>query len=546
MSDKPLSSPMLLPRQFLRMCRAAWRRPKIADSTGVEMTGGQLLTRALVLRRALRRLVLAEDERFVGVVLPPSAAGALVNAALSLDRRVPVNLNYTASSDVVESCIRQCGIRHVLTSRQVVERLRERFGLEIRAESVYLENLRAQVTAADKALGAAEAWAVPVAALESRLGLTDVDPNDLMTVIFTAGSTGEPKGVMLTHRNIASNIEAFRRTIHLLADDVMLGVLPLFHSFGYTVTLWTVLSLDPMGIYHYTPLEAREVGKLARKYGATILVGTPTFLRSYLRRCEPEDFASLDTVIAGAEALPRELADAFERKFGVRPVEGYGATELAPVVSVNIPPHRAVDPQAPPIQEGTVGVPLVGIRAKVVDLETGESLGPGQSGMLMIAGPNVMKGYLGRADLTAEAIRDGWYVTGDVATIDERGFIKITGRLARFSKIGGEMVPHIRIEQAIIAAIGADEENVCVAVTAVADPKKGERLVVLHTALPAKPDEICRRLAEAGLPQLWIPSPDSFFQIDQIPVLGAGKTDLKRIRSLAEQLALHRRSCTPD
>jgi acyl-[acyl-carrier-protein]-phospholipid O-acyltransferase / long-chain-fatty-acid--[acyl-carrier-protein] ligase len=536
MSDESPRDEMTLPRRFLRMCRAAWKRLKVADSTGVEMTGGQLLTRTLILRRVLRREVLSDDERFVGLLLPPSAGGVLANAALTLDRRVPVNLNYTASSEVVESCIRQCGIRRVLTSRQVVARLRERFGLEVRSDLVYLEDVRRQVTAADKLLGATMAWGFPLGTLEAQLGLTEIDPDDLLTVVFTAGSTGEPKGVMLTHRNVGSNIEAFNHTIHLRADDVLLGILPLFHSFGFTVALWTVLSLEPMGIYHYTPLEAREVGKLAAKYGATLLIGTPTFLRSYLRRCDPEDFASLQVVIAGAEKLPVELAAAFEKRFGVRPVEGYGATELSPVVSVNVPPARAVQSSAAGVKEGTVGRPLRGIRAKVVDLDTGEDLGTGRSGMLLITGPNVMKGYLNRAELTAEALRDGWYVTGDVATIDEDGFITITGRLARFSKIGGEMVPHIRIEEALIQAIGADEENVCVAVTAVSDPKKGERLIVLHTGLPAPAEQICRRLAEGGLPALWIPSPDSFHQIDEIPVLGAGKTDLKRIRAIADEL----------
>ena len=232
-----------------------------------------------------------------------------------------VNLNYTLSSEVMNDCLAQCGIRHVLTSRRVMER----FDLKLRAEVVCLEDTLGQITWADKFCAAAAAWLAPLGWLERRLGLTKIRDDDLLTVIFTSGSTGRPKGVMLTHRNVGANIEAVNQIVRLADDDVLLGILPLFHSFGYTVTMWTVLSLAPKGIYHFNPLEAREVGKLCRKHGATIMVTTPTFVRSYLRRCEPEDFAALDVVFAGAEKLTSELADAFEKRFGVRPVEGYGA-----------------------------------------------------------------------------------------------------------------------------------------------------------------------------------------------------------------------------
>ncbi len=522
---------MILPRKFLRMCRAAMRRAKLADSGGTELTGAALLTRTLLLRRLLRRLVLADEERNIGLLLPPSVGVVVANAAVSIDCRVAVNLNYTVSSDVMNDCIAQCGIRHVLTSRRVMEKL----DLDIDAELVFLEDFKHQVTLADKLICAARAWLEPVEAMERRLGLTDINQDDLLTVIFTSGSTGRPKGVMLTQRNVGSNVDAVNEIIHLVTDDVLLGILPMFHSFGYTTTLWTVLTLTPKGIYHYSPLEARPVGKLCRRHGATIMVATPTFVRSYLRRCEPEDFAALDVVFTGAERLPAELSEAFERKFGVRPVEGYGTTELSPVVSGNIPPSRAAGDRYEGVKEGTVGRPLPGISAKIVDLDTGEDLGPGRSGMLLITGPNVMKGYLGRPELTAEAVRDGWYVTGDVAEIDRDGFIRITGRVSRFSKIGGEMVPHIRVEQAIADVLGLDEDDLAIVVASVPHATKGERLVVLHTELSQTLEEICRRLADAGLPPLWIPSPDSFRRIDEIPILGTGKLDLKRVKERARE-----------
>ncbi len=544
---------LTLPRKFLRMCRRRMRQPKVADSTGVELTGSELLMRTLILRRILRREVLAADERNVGLLLPPSVGAVVANSALAIDCRISVNLNYTMPSEVTNDCIAQCGIRRVLTSRRVMER----FNLKLDAELVYLEDFKDRVTLGDKLAAAAMTWLMPMTCLERHLGLTRLSEDDLLTIIFTSGSTGRPKGVMLTHHNVNSNIWGIDQVLRLTDDDVLVGILPIFHSFGYTTTMWTVLTMPPKGIYHYSPLEAREVGKLCRRHGATILVATPTFVRSYLRRCEPEDFAKLDVVFTGAEKLTTEVAAAFEKRFGVRPVEGYGATELSPVVAANMPSTRALGKEHCTIKEGTVGLPLPGIAVKVVDLDTGADLGPNRSGMLLVAGPNVMKGYYSRPELTAEVIHEDptggaapkkmqrvaspfteadfsrWYVTGDVAVIDDDGFIKITGRISRFSKLAGEMVPHIRVEEAIAKALGLGEDDLKIVVTAVPDPKKGERLVVLYTELARSPEEICKALAADGLPPLWTPSPDSFRHVECIPVLGTGKLDLKKIKDVA-------------
>ena len=519
-------------QHFIRSCKRQKRRAKVADSLGTELTGGSLLMRTLILRRLLRREVLSAGETHVGVLLPPTVPAIAVNAMLGIDRRVAVNLNYTVSQDVMQACIDQAGIRHVLTSRKVMER----FDFQLNAELVMLEDLREKATLTDKILSALATYVVPAGLLIRSLGLHKTTGDELLTLIFTSGSTGQPKGVMLSHGNVASNVEAVLNVIQLRPTDVLLGILPFFHSFGYTITLWTVLSLDVKGVYHFNPLEARQIGKLCKDHRVTIVLATPTFLRSYLRRCEKDEFQTVNVVVTGAEKLPTDVADAFEAKFGVRPFEGYGCTETSPLAAVNVPPSRCQSGSQADYREGTVGRPIPGVAAKIVDLETGKELGAGKTGMLLIKGPNIMQGYLGRPDLTAEVIRDGWYVTGDVALIDEDGFIKITGRESRFSKIGGEMVPHIQIEETLARLIGDFEEGLQAAVTAVPDPRKGERLVVLHTPLKQSTAELCKGLTDAGLPNIYIPSPDSFVQVDALPLLGTGKLDLRRIKELAVEI----------
>ena len=525
---------VIVTRRFIRCCKQRKRNIKVADSISGGLSGGQLLTRTLVLRRLLRRHVLADEEQFVGVLLPPSKAGVIANMALSIDRRVAVNLNYTLTSKEMNQCIQQAGIKRVLTSKKFMDKL----DFLLDAEVVFLEDLADKPTMGDKLLSAWEAFVTPAGRLEKKLKLDEVRPGDLLTLIFTSGTTGQPKGVMLTYANVGSNVDAISQLVSLTHDDTLVGVLPFFHSFGFTVTLWTVMALDLCAAYHVTPLEARQIGKLCRTFKGTFLVATPTFLRSYVRRCTEEDFATLDAVVTAAERLSPALADAFEKKFNVRPVEGYGATETSPVASLNVPPNRSPSGENQvDCREGTVGKPIPGVTARIVDPDTSEELSIGESGMLWLKGPNVMRGYYGRDDLTAKVLKDGWYVTGDIALVDDDGFIKITGRQSRFSKIGGEMVPHIRVEEVLNRAAGAEEKGELVlAVTAVPHPKKGEQLVVLHTKLDKAPAELIAALRQEGLPNIFIPAGDCFLEVDDIPILGTGKLDLKALKQMAVNL----------
>ena len=534
-ATKERSAAMLSPtRWMIRQCKARKKTSKIADSMGGDLTGGELLARALVLRRLLRRGVLANDEKIVGVLLPPSTGGVVVNMALALDKRVSANLNYTVTSDVMNACIAQAKIKHILTSRKFIDKLGE---FKLDAEFVYLEDFATKPTLLDKIAAGLAAYVLPTWWVESSLGLQSIKPDDVLTIIFTSGSTGTPKGVMLTHQNIGSNVEAIDQVVRLKSSDVLVGILPFFHSFGYTVTLWGVAALNIKGIYHYSPLDAKQIGKLTKKHGGTLLLSTPTFMRTYLRRCEKDEFATLDVVVCGAEKLPKELADAYEEKFGVRPVEGYGTTELSPLVSVNIPPTRRADNFQTDCKEGSVGRTVPGVSAKVLHPETGEVCKAGEPGMLWIGGPNVMKGYLDQPELTNKVVKEGWYQTGDIAYLDDEGFIFITGRLSRFSKIGGEMVPHIKIVESLFQLLGeGEDEKPRIAVTSVSDERKGERLIVLHTQLPKTTDELRKGLSELGLPNLFIPGADGFLLVDELPVLGTGKLDLKAMKSLAEKL----------
>lgn len=522
-----------LPRMLIEQCRRRGNRLKIADSTGVELTGHEVLMRTLALRRVLDREVLSDDEKYVGVLLPPSAPATVVNFALTLSKRVAVNLNYTVSSSILNRCTELAGIRHILTSRKVMEKL----DLKLDAQVVFLEDLKEKVTLLDKANAFFYGRLAPPSMLLSALRLRHVASHDPLTIIFTSGSTGTPKGVVLTYENIASNVQAIRDAIGLDDHDVILGILPFFHSFGYTVTLWTAMALPPAGIFHFSPLEPRPIGKLAEKYKATVLLATPTFLRNYIKRIEPHQFKHLEVVVVGAEKMPLALAEEFEKTFGVRPVEGYGTTELSPLVSVNLPPKRSRSKEPHRgLREGSVGQCVPGVHARIVDAEDGRPLEIGQTGMLQIKGPNVMQGYLHQEELTAKVIKDGWYETGDIAFLDQDGFIHITGRLSRFSKIGGEMVPHIQIEETIHQILGLGEEGkVPAVVTAVPDAKKGERLIVLHLPMEKTPAEVIKRLSQAGLPNLYLPSEDSFLEVAEIPVLGTGKLDLKGMQRVAQE-----------
>ncbi len=357
-----------------------------------------------------------------------------------------------------------------------------------------------------------------------------VDVHDVVTIIFSSGSTGEPKGVMLTHANVDANVEGVAQVTRVNSHDRLLGILPLFHSFGY-MALWFASNRDLATVFHPNPLDAGQIGELVQRYNVSLLIATPTFLQVYLRRCTPAQFGSLRFVLVGAEKLSDRLAQAFEERFGLRPLEGYGATECAPAITVSALDYRAPGFYQPGSRRGSVGQPLPGVSVRVVDPDTYDPRPVNTSGLILVKGPNVMEGYLGPVELTAKVMRDGWYVTGDICVLDEDGFLLITDRLSRFSKIGGEMVPHGKVEEALHDVAGEDVQ--VFAVTSVPDEKKGERLAVLHTLGEDKILGLVEKLAAEGLPNLFIPRPEQFLKVEELPLLGTGKMNLRAVKDLA-------------
>jgi acyl-[acyl-carrier-protein]-phospholipid O-acyltransferase/long-chain-fatty-acid--[acyl-carrier-protein] ligase len=519
-----------LARAFSQTARRHPLRFAMADARVPRLQFGAALMRTVFLARRLRAAW--QGQAMVGVLMPPSVGGALVNLAALLMGKVPVNLNYTASSEVIASCARQCGLETVVTSRAFLERVK----LTVPGRALILEDLAAKPGSGEKLMALGMTWLLPARLLERSLGCArPVRMDDLATVIFSSGSTGDPKGVMLTHYNVVSNIEQLEQIFALGRKDRFLGILPFFHSFGFTVSLCLPATLGVGVVFHPTPLDADAIGQLVRQYAVNFLMATPTFLQLYLRSCEAEDFGSLQYVVAGAEKLPERLAVAFEEKFGIRPLEGYGCTECAPVVAVNSRDYRSAGFRQVGAKRGKIGHPLPGLSVRIVDPATLQPLPVNQAGLLLLKGPNVMQGYLGRPKQTAQAFHDGWYVTGDIAAEDEDGFLQITDRLSRFSKIGGEMVPHLRVEEKLHELAHATEQTFVV--SGVPDEKKGERLVVLHTLPEDQLQAVLAKLPACDLPNLWIPRPHQFFRISSFPLLGSGKLDLRRVRELAQESA---------
>src|SRR2546430_565935 len=456
----------------------------------------------------------------------------LANLAVTLADKVPVDLNFTMGRAANESCCKRANLRVAISATQFMERLKD-FPWPERVLKLdeLVPRMKRQII-----FWWLMALLVPARLLLRLLKIPKKGGHAEAVLLFTSGTTGEPKGVVVSHRNVVGNVSQFRQLLDARKTDAILASLPFFHTFGSTVTLWYPLIEGVRIVTYPNPLEPAKCAALIERYQLTFLLATPTFLRLYLRKAEPEQLRSLRLIIVGAEKLPLDLASHFEERFQKKVFEGYGLTETAPVVSVNLPdpePKRPGEHVQPSIRLGSVGRLAPGIAAEIREPETNQKLSLYETGMLYLRGANIFEGYLHDPKRTAEVLRDGWLKAGDIGRFDEDGFLYIEGRLSRFSKIGGEMVPHEAIEQKIIDLLelsGRDERPI--AIMGVQDETKGEALVLL-SAVDIDLTELRKKLQEAGVPNLWIPK--HVQRVEAIPVLASGKLDLKKCQERAAE-----------
>ena len=488
------------------------------------LSRSKLLGAAAALSRFLRRQF--ADER-IAIVLPANKGSMMANLAVTLAGKVPVDLNFTIGRAANESCCGRANLRVAISATQFMERIKD-FPWPERVLKLdeLMPRMKRQIIFW---------WLIsillPARLLLQLLQIPKEGGHTEAVLLFTSGTTGEPKGVVVSHRNVVGNVSQFRQLLDAKKNDAILASLPFFHTFGSTVTLWYPLIEGVRIVTYPNPLEAARCAALIERYKLTFLLATPTFLRVYLRKAQPHQLRSLRLTIAGAEKLPLDLARHFEERFGKRVFEGYGLTETAPVVSVNLPePLRNVEPTS---RLYSVGRMAPGIAAEIREAETDRKLSLHETGMLWLRGVNIFKGYLHDPKQTAEVLRDGWLKTGDIGRFDEDGFLYIEGRLSRFSKIGGEMVPHEAVENKIVDLLGlSGRDERPLAVVGVQDEAKGEALVLL-SAVDVDLGELRKELHEAGIPNLWIPK--HVQRVESIPVLASGKLDLKKCKELVPE-----------
>lgn len=512
------------------------RKRLLDGSDDTELSFHKILAAAIVFSKFIKR---ETEKPRVAIVLPPGKAGLIANLAVIFAGKIPVNLNFTAGHEAIKSCIRQADVDRFITADPFVRKI-SGFPWPPNRDLIFIE--RVLPTLKKKIIG----WAIVAKILPGRviggmLRLNQRRGDDEAVLLFTSGSSGDPKGVALSHRNVLANVCQFGTRLDLPKDSTILGCLPLFHSFGSTATLWFPVIEGVNLVTYPSPLETKRLAELIALHQVNIFLSTPTFLRGFMKRTEPAQFASLKLVVTGAEKLPQSLADAFEQKFSIRPQEGYGLTETSPATNFNMPnpEPKAGTVALPSSRDGSVGQMLPGIAVKITDPVTDQELPLDHQGIIWLKGPNVFHGYLDDPKKTAEVLSaDGWFRTGDVGRVDDDGFLYIEGRLSRFSKIAGEMVPHETVEAAINKVLGLDNETERrIAVVGIPDEQKGEAILMLSTVAGPGLEQECiglrYKLLDEGLPPLWCPK--RIIAVQQIPVLASGKLDIKACETLAKK-----------
>ncbi len=486
-----------------------------------------ILMRAMVLSCEIRKLT---TQRNVGILLPNSTHTAVATLATLMADKVPAMLNFSVSDTTMDHSIAKAELDCIITSKFFIRKAK----LTKRPEMIFLEDIAKNITSYVKIKFAIIAALVPHKLLMKYISpLTCNDLSADAVILFSSGSSGSPKGVLLSHHNINSNVTSL---MYIMGwnpkTDGLLGNLPLFHSFGMTTSFWLPMVSGTKVIYLPNPLDSAGVGKLIAEHKLTVLLATPTFLQNYMRKSTPEQLQSLRFTIVGAEKMRKELGENYKKMTGKAVLEGFGCTELSPVVSINLA-QSFMELGIKDGKIGSAGHPIPNVCVKIVHIDTGEDLPPGEEGLMMVKGANVMKGYLNDPKKTSEVIQNGWYNTGDIAKIDSEGYIFITGRLSRFSKIAGEMVPHEGVEQAINDILKTEDR--IIAILGAPDAKKGEKLIVMHTEIEMTPQDIISELRKSAIiPNLWIPKAENFIHIETMPLLGSSKLNLPELKKILD------------
>lgn len=495
-----------------------------------EFSAGKLLAVSIVLSRKWKRIIPGNR---VGIVLPPGIGAIITNLAIILSGKIPVNLNFTIGRRVNESCIHKAKIKTVITAQAMKDKIYDFPWVEDTRDLVLELKMLSKVATIGWLIAL---YLLPTKWLTHILNIPVEGGDKEAALLFSSGSTGDPKGVILTHRNIIGNCLQISHCGLFNKEEILMACLPLFHSFGFTVTIWFPLITSLRIITLPSPLEVKRIAKVINEEKVTVLLGTPTFFRPYYKTINPDLLKSLVMVIGGAEKTPPHFKKKWEKRFGSLYLEGYGLTETSPVVSVNIPDEnyrKTFGDPLPGTRIGSVGRLFPGMKGRIADTETGEILSPLNTGLLHLQGPNIFPGYLDDLSSTTSVFVDDWFITGDLARFDEDGFLYIEGRLSRFSKIGGEMVPHGFVEQCIIEAYGYEEsDTLVVAIMGAIDEAKGESLVLL-TTVEINRDSLRIRMSSAKLPNLWIPR--KILKVNNIPCLASGKLDLKACDKLVRK-----------
>lgn len=507
----------------------------ITDAKGQPQSHLQLLTGATLLKKSIRRL----PGQNLGLLLPTSTAGVMANMAALMAGKTLVNLNYTASPEALRHAQEAADLQAIVTARRFIKQLDKR-GVNTAAlltgkAVLYLEDFQHQLSRRQQLVTLIRLKLLPTSLLQWLLCCNN-SLDDTAAILFSSGSEGAPKGVMLSQRNIMANVRQVSDVLNVRDQDRIMATLPLFHAFGLTVTgILPLVEGIPL-ICHPDPTDALNIGRAVAKYEATLMCATSTFLRLYARnrRVHPLMFSSLRAVVAGAEKLDPQVKESFQQKFMVPIIEGYGTTETTPVASVNLPAY--LDRETGQVQEanrpGTVGMAVPGSAFKIVDPQTLKELPIGSDGLILIGGAQIMQGYLNDPQRTAEALveMDGvrWYKTGDKGHLDQDGYLTIVDRYSRFAKLGGEMVSLGAVEQQVRNIL--QQPDIELVAMNLPDAKKGEKIVLLINSEDSA-ETIRQRLIEGEMPALMLPA--AIYHCSDIPILGSGKIDYQAARNLA-------------